>query len=226
MGKIRQAIYEETRALHPRWLVATLLANLLPDYGFERARTWFMKKGGLQMGHATIFSGVPKLAGVGHVSSRLILGEFVYVNIGSHFDLTAPIAIGNHVSIGQHVLLLTQSHEVGPSTQRAGEHHASPITVEDGVWIGARSTILPGVTIGAGAIIAAGAVVNKDVPPNTLVGGVPASVIKELDPDDVRDPADLTIELPDDARQGLSMNRDSPQEMAERIQTFTSRPLE
>jgi len=225
MANIRRALYEETRALHPRWLLATALAHILPDYGFERARSWFMKKGGLRLGHATIFSGVPRLAGVGDVCSRLTLGEFVYVNIGSHFDLTDSITIGNHVSIGQHVLLLTHSHEVGPADQRAGNHHSAPITVEDGVWLGARSTILPGVTVGAGAIVGAGAVVTKDVPPNTLVGGVPARVVKELGPEDVQDPAELTIELGDDPKPLMSSG-DSSREMAERIQTFTSQPPE
>jgi acetyltransferase-like isoleucine patch superfamily enzyme len=56
-----------------------------------------------------------------------------------------------------------------------------PIRIEDGVWIGSRVTVLPGVTIGAGAVIAAGAVVNRDVPPDTLVGGVPARVLRHLD---------------------------------------------
>lgn len=56
-----------------------------------------------------------------------------------------------------------------------------PITIGDDVWIGGHSTILPGVTIGNGAIVAAGAVVTKDVEPNTVVGGVPAKVIKKIE---------------------------------------------
>lgn len=57
---------------------------------------------------------------------------------------------------------------------------SAPITIEDGCWIGASVTILPGVRIGKGCVIAAGAVVTHDVEDNTLVGGVPAKVIKEL----------------------------------------------
>jgi maltose O-acetyltransferase len=59
-----------------------------------------------------------------------------------------------------------------------------PITVEDYVWIGGNSTILPGVTIGKHAIVAAGSVVTKDVPPNTIVGGNPARLIREIQPTD------------------------------------------
>ena len=58
----------------------------------------------------------------------------------------------------------------------------SPVIIEDGVWIGARSVILPGVTIGAGAVINPGAVVNKDVPANTRVGGTPAKKVESFEP--------------------------------------------
>ena len=66
---------------------------------------------------------------------------------------------------------------MGSAQRRAGELTTLPVTIDDGAWIGARSTILPGITIGAGAIISAGAVVNKDVPPNTVVAGSPARVV-------------------------------------------------
>ena len=57
---------------------------------------------------------------------------------------------------------------------------AKPIIIDDGCWIGANATIIGGVTIGEGAVVAAGAVVTKDVEPYTMVGGVPAKIIKEL----------------------------------------------
>jgi acetyltransferase-like isoleucine patch superfamily enzyme len=56
----------------------------------------------------------------------------------------------------------------------------APITIEDGVWIASRVTLLPGVTVGTGAVVAAGAVVRRDVPPHTLVGGVPSRVLRDL----------------------------------------------
>ena len=78
------------------------------------------------------------------------------------------------------VIIITDDHEIGPPWHRCGDRVARPVVIEDGVWIGARVTLLPGVTIGRGSVVAAGAVVNKDVPPNTLVGGVPARILRTL----------------------------------------------
>jgi acetyltransferase-like isoleucine patch superfamily enzyme len=64
--------------------------------------------------------------------------------------------------------------------RRGGERYSRPVVVEDGVWVGACATILPGVTLGRGSVVAAGALVARDVPPHTLVAGVPARPIKSL----------------------------------------------
>jgi len=94
----------------------------------------------------------------------------------------AAICIGEHCDIAPQVMFVTGSHEIGPSERRAGYGIANPISIGDGVWIGARATITGGVSIGAGSIVAAGAVVTSDVAPNTLVGGVPARLIRVLEP--------------------------------------------
>ena len=80
-------------------------------------------------------------------------------------------------------LFLFIDHEIGPAEYRCGRLVAAPITIGDGVWIGSCVTILPGVSIGSGAVIAAGATVVRDIPQNTLAGGVPAKVVRDLDVD-------------------------------------------
>ena len=112
----------------------------------------------------------------------LVLGDGVFVNAGCCFDLSASIVIGSRAQLAYQVTLVTGGHEIGTRESRAGAHRPAPIHIGEGVWIGARATVLPGVTIGAGAVVAAGALVTKDVPPDTLVAGVPAKPVRALEP--------------------------------------------
>lgn len=80
-------------------------------------------------------------------------------------------------------MILTNGHHISNSGRRAGELQAKPVKIGKDAWLSTRCTILPGVEIGEGAIVAAGAVVTKSVPPNVMVGGVPARIIRELDSD-------------------------------------------
>ena len=102
--------------------------------------------------------------------------------IGCYLELGDEIIIGNDVSFGPETMILTSTHDTNAGTpeRRAVEVTCKPVVIKDGAWLGARCTILPGVTVGEGAIVAAGAVVHRDVAPNTLVAGVPARVVKEL----------------------------------------------
>jgi maltose O-acetyltransferase len=101
-------------------------------------------------------------------------GTWVSPGVVIHTHIVAPIHIGERCDIGPGAMLVTGSHETGTTQRRAGNGTAKAIVIEAGCWIGARSLILGGVTIGPGSIVAAGAVVTRDVPPNTLVAGVPA----------------------------------------------------
>ena len=112
--------------------------------------------------------------------SRVRIGSRTTINRGclflaSHHFRNVEISIGNHVAVAPEVCFLAAGHDY---TQLGLPDTAASIVVGNDVWIGARSIILQGVTIGQGAIVAAGSVVTKDVPPYTVVAGVPAAAIK------------------------------------------------
>lgn len=114
-------------------------------------------------------------------STKVRIGRGTYIGHHCLFDTWAPVSIGARCAIAMQVSFVTSSHEVGGPDKRAGAMTARPVTVEDGVWIGARATVLPGVTIGAGAVVAAGAVVTEDCAPHTLYAGVPARAVRTLE---------------------------------------------
>lgn len=106
-------------------------------------------------------------------------GERVFVNSGCRFQDQGGITIGDDALIGHNVVIATLNHAIDPAQRAATE--PTPVHIGNSAWVGANATILPGVTIGDGAIVAAGAVVTKDVPPNTIVGGVPARFIRAIE---------------------------------------------
>lgn len=110
------------------------------------------------------------------------IGKNVFINAGCKFQDQGGIFIEDGALIGHNVVLATLNHVASP--QDRGSMIPAPIRIGKNVWIGANATILPGVTIGDGAIVAAGAVVNRDVPENTVVGGVPAKVIRTIGEED------------------------------------------
>lgn len=109
---------------------------------------------------------------------NITIGKNVFLNTSCHFQDQGGITIGDGTLIGHNVVLATLNHDVDP--ERRQHTYPAPIVIGKNVWIGANATVTPGVTIGDGAIVAAGAVVTKDVPPMTVVGGVPAKIIKML----------------------------------------------
>ena len=110
---------------------------------------------------------------------KLRVGANVFVNHGCTLNDMGGIEIGEDTMIGPNVSLLTTGHPTAVADRRAGITIAS-IHIGANVWIGAGATVLGGVTVGDGAVVAAGAVVSRDVPPATLVGGVPARAIRTL----------------------------------------------
>ena len=104
------------------------------------------------------------------------IGKNVFINAGCKFQDQGGIFIGDNVLIGHNVVLATINHDLNPYDRH---NIYQPIHIGDRAWIGSNAVITQGVTIGEGAVVAAGAVVTKDVPPLTVVGGVPAKVLKK-----------------------------------------------
>lgn len=109
---------------------------------------------------------------------NIVIGKDVFLNASCHFQDQGGITIGDGTLIGHGVVLATLNHDMDP--ERRQDTVPSPIVIGRNVWIGANATVTPGVTIGDGAVVAAGAVVTRDVPPMTVVGGVPAKIIKTI----------------------------------------------
>ena len=106
------------------------------------------------------------------------IGKNVFINFDCTFLDLGGITIEDNVLIAPKVNLLSEGHPLAPENRQSLV--PGPIHIKKNAWIGANATILPGVTIGENAVVAAGAVVSKDVPDNTVVGGIPAKIIKGI----------------------------------------------
>ncbi|MDA1316871.1 MAG: acyltransferase [bacterium] len=109
-----------------------------------------------------------------YASTNIKIGDDCIIGERVVLDGRDDITIGNHVDIASEVMIYNSEHDIHNPTFDA---ISAPVVIGDYVFIGPRAIILPGVTIGRGAVIGAGAVVTKDVPPDTVVGGVPAKPI-------------------------------------------------
>ena len=111
--------------------------------------------------------------------SEIRVGRNVFVNQNCTFYDLGGLDIADDVMIGPNVSIITSGHPIEPSQRRATVV-AKPIAIRRNVWIAANVTIIGGVTVGENSVVAAGSVVTRDVPPNTLVGGNPARVIRSI----------------------------------------------
>ena len=115
---------------------------------------------------------------------RIIIGDNFSCNVNCHINASVggKIIISKNVLVGPNVVMRTANHNFNKSEKFINQqgHNFNDILIGENVWIGSNCIILSGVKIGERAVIAAGAVVNKDVDKNTIVGGVPARVIKKI----------------------------------------------
>lgn len=150
--------------------------------GYPPFRIWFLKLFGSKIGRNAVIHKINFF--------NLYRGKFSFLTIGGNsfigddclLDLADQIIIGRHVTLAERVTVLTHTN-VGwkdHPLQKYFPAFQKPVVFQDGCFIGTNTTILPGVTIGEQSFVAAGSVVAKDVPDKTLVGGVPAKIIKEI----------------------------------------------
>lgn len=117
-------------------------------------------------------------------ANHLEMGVNSFINYDCIMLNNAMVKLGDNVLVGPKVSFYTAMHPIDPKQREQWLVYAKPITVEDNVWIGGSATILGGVTIGKNAIVGAGAVVTKDVEPNTIVVGNPARVLRKITAED------------------------------------------
>jgi maltose O-acetyltransferase len=181
-ARLLAVLREELEVFDPAKAAAQAVSAALPHLAFSRTRTLVLRGAGFRMGPRSRVMGSLMVTGRGDHRTLFSIGDECMITGPLMVDLEAPVRIGDRVHIGHDGLLLTVDHRIGSARQRCGASDRRPIVIEDGAWLGARVTVLPGVTIGAGSVVAAGAVVTRDVPPNTVVAGVPARVLRELPP--------------------------------------------
>ena len=168
----------ETR---PRWFIR-LLAPLYQHRGKHAVihRSARMDTPPYRIFSLGDYSVVESFACINNAVGDVVIGD--HTRIGLHNTIIGPVEIGNHVNLAQGITVTALNHNFSDTNKRIDEQGVStnPVTIEDDVWVGANAVILPGVTIGEHCVVAAGAVVTKDVPPHSLVAGVPAKVIKQI----------------------------------------------
>jgi acetyltransferase-like isoleucine patch superfamily enzyme len=170
---------------NPQLAVALLNAQLkirakarLPLSVRLYGRIYFRAGGDVEFGDGVSLVGtlVP-IEIVSHEGSHISIGEHTFINYGASITAYREVRIGRHCLLGHHLRIIDRN-EYGLE-QREIAPPAAPVLIEDHVWIGAHVIILPGVRIGRNSAIGAGSVVTKDVPPNCLVVGNPARVLRQ-----------------------------------------------
>ena len=169
------------RDARPRWYIR-LLAPLYQHrgrhskiYGSVRMDTPPYRR--FSLGKRSV---IESFSCINNAVGDVLIGD--HTRIGIHNTIIGPVTIGNHVNLAQGITVTALNHNFSDLNKRIDEQGITtqPVTISDDVWIGANAVILPGVTIGQHAVVAAGAVVTKDVPPYSIVAGVPAKVLKRI----------------------------------------------
>lgn len=144
--------------------------------------------GGLRMkigNNCKISAQTSLVAGKVKDDPTLVLGDNTNLGSGVTISVCERVELGSHVRIANGVIICDNpGHPMDPIARRTQTVDASqvrPVVIEDDVWVGSEAKIMPGVTIGRGSVVASGAIVTRDVPPLSVVAGVPARVIRKLE---------------------------------------------
>ena len=181
MKKLLDYLIMNQRDARPRWYIR-LLASLYQQrgkgskiYGSVRMDTPPYRK--FSLGKRSV---VESFSCINNAVGDVVIGD--YTRIGIHNTIIGPVTIGSHVNLAQGITVTALNHNFENASKRIDLQGITTkqVIINDDVWIGANAVILPGVTIGRHAVVAAGAVVTTDVSENTVVGGVPAKMIKRL----------------------------------------------
>lgn len=168
----------ETR---PRWFIR-ILAPLYQHRGKHSVihRSVRMDTPPYRKFHLGDYSVVESNACINNAVGDVMIGD--HTRIGLHNTIIGPVTIGSHVNLAQGITVTALNHNFADTEKRIDEQGVStkPVVIEDDIWIGANAVILPGVSIGRHSVVAAGSVVTKDVPPHSLVAGVPAKIIRQI----------------------------------------------
>ena len=169
------------RDARPRWYVR-LLAPLYQHRGkgskiYHSVRMDTPPYRRFSLGQKSV---VESYSCINNAVGDVVIGD--HTRIGLHNTIIGPVTIGSHVNLAQGITVTGLNHNFESTGKRIDEQGVSTqqVTIGDDIWIGANAAIMPGVTIGNHCVVAAGAVVTKDVPPHSLVAGVPAKIIKQI----------------------------------------------
>jgi maltose O-acetyltransferase len=167
---------------HVKYVLTNLLCGLLPDFASGTIRAAVYRLAGFDIGPQVSLAGNLRLtSGMQGFYSKLHVGIGSVIAPNVTINLDDTVQLGTRVSLSPFVRIYTGSHQLGPGSKRMSPSPVgNPVTIEDGCWIGVGALVLPGVTIGHGSVIAAGAVVMRDVAPNSYVEGNPAQFVRTL----------------------------------------------
>ena len=180
----RRFIYEARSAVRVtdgRRFLWDTAGRVVPPFTFPAARNFALRWMGVDIEETASILGHVHMIGPKHAARHLRIAAGCIIGPDVVFGLDGEITLEKNVAVGPRSTLYTGTHGLGFGSRRMSmRQSAKPIVVEEGAWIGMMSVVLPGVRLGRGCVVSAASVVTKNVPPNTLVAGNPATVVEQL----------------------------------------------